>query len=141
MQKADKILRVSIGGSKRRDDSHLSQAKSCGRHASPQCCQVILVAMADLLDQPMGPQAFEQLRDLPAGFLQPLRQVLVLKTGDVKLSAHQRLEHIQIIAGKQVKASQRTIPFPNRPSNLLHVFERLPGLIPWASFSALSWRS
>jgi hypothetical protein len=43
-----------------------------------------------------------------------LRQVFVLKTGDVKLPAQQRLEQIQIIAGEQVKAAQRTLAFTNR---------------------------
>jgi hypothetical protein len=30
--------------------------------------------------------------------VQPLGQIFVLKTGDTKLAAQQRLEHIQIIA-------------------------------------------
>jgi hypothetical protein len=75
-------------------DGHFSQAKSRGRNASSQRCQIILVAMADLLDQPMSPQALEQRGDLLASFLKQLCQVLVLKTGDVKRLSHQRLEHI-----------------------------------------------
>jgi hypothetical protein len=129
MQNVVKILRVCMCGEQRKDDGHLSQTESRGRNASTQRRQLIFVAMADLLDQPMSPQALEQRGNLPAGFLKLLCQVLVLKTGDVKPPAHKGLEHIQISAGKQVKASQRTISLANWKSNFLHVFECAAGII------------
>jgi len=36
--------------------------------------------MADFFNQPMTPQPLKQARDLRAGFLQPLGQMLVLET-------------------------------------------------------------
>ncbi len=86
MQNVVKILHVRMCGDQRRDDGHLSQAESRGRNASTQRRQIVLVAMPDLLDQPMSPKPLEQWGDLPAGFLKSLRQVLILITGDVKLS-------------------------------------------------------
>jgi len=41
--------------------------------------------------------------------VQSLGQILVIETGDVKLAAQQRLEHIQIIACEHVETPQRTL--------------------------------
>ena len=60
-------------GDQRRDDGHRSQTKSRGRNASTQRRQIVLVAMADLFDQPMSPKPLEQWGDLLAGFLKSLR--------------------------------------------------------------------
>lgn len=124
MQKGIKILPASMGSRQRWDDAHLAQTQCGGRYASPQCRQVVLVAMPDFFDQAMSTQALEQPRDLPAGCLQPLSQVFVLETGDVKLPTQQRLEQIQILSGKQVKASQRAFAVSYRHGYFLQVLER-----------------
>jgi len=79
MQNDDKKSFWAVGCAKRWNDSHLTETNGLGGNAPSRGRQIIFIAMTDFFNQPMAPQAIEQLRNRAAAFLQPPGQVFVLK--------------------------------------------------------------
>jgi len=116
--------------SEQRDDTHLPQFECGGRYFASQSGQIVFVCVSDLLDKSMLSQTFEHSGYLMAGLgTQPLTQVAVLKSADIKLSPKEGLEQIKIITMKEIEASVATITGIARPGNPIQIANRRRGVI------------
>ena len=88
------------------DDDKLAQLQAGGDHVLAELSQVVLVGMADLSDQAVEAQAFEQTRDLAAVFIgQESAQGFVLHAADVELSTGNGAEQGVIVRVEEIEPS------------------------------------
>ena len=89
-----------------RNDDHLTQLQSHGSGLATEVCEVVFVASADLFDDTMDPQAFEQTSNLTGGFVGKIlaAQLLVGETADAKLALQQGTEQTGILFREEIEA-------------------------------------
>jgi hypothetical protein len=96
---------LSEPGSEVWDDDKLAEFESSGDHLFTEGGHVVLVGVADLLDQTVSSESFEQTRYLTgAGLRQTAAQRFVLETADIELAADDGTEQVLIVAVEQVEA-------------------------------------
>jgi hypothetical protein len=116
--------------SEQRDDVHLPEFECGGRYFASQSGQIVFICVGHLLDKSMLSQAFEHSGYLMAGLgTQPLTQVPVLKSADIKLSANNGLEQVKIITMKEIEPSVATTTIVGRSGNPIQIANCRGGVI------------
>lgn len=94
------------GFHERRDNEHGSELQSGVSNFLPKAGQVVFVGSSDSLDQAMHFETFEYSGDLSAGrFGQDRTKGAVLESPNIKLSADDAFEQLQILVEKEIKAT------------------------------------
>ena len=92
--------------SQRWDDIHFTQFQSCGSNSASQSSQIVFICISNFFNQAMLSQSLKK-----SGHLMPLfafddfSQSLITESADVKFSADNRTEQLEVIAVKEIEAS------------------------------------
>jgi hypothetical protein len=110
--------------SQRWDDIHFTQFQSCGGNSASQSSQIVLIGIADFLNQPMLPQSFKKSRHLMTLFVfDDLTQGFVAEPADVKFTADNSTEQRKVIAVKEIEPLITAVIFFDRPGYFVQVFD------------------
>jgi hypothetical protein len=88
-----------------RNDHKFPEFESSSDHFFAKGSDIVLVRVADLLDEPVGSESFEQARHLAAAACrQVAAQRFVLQSADVELAANDGAEQVLIARIEQVES-------------------------------------
>lgn len=92
-----------------RNENEFSDLQAGSDDLLAEARQIVLVGVADLLNQAMDAQALQQARDLSAVLLrQVAAERLVLQSADVEFAASDDAEQCVVVRVEQVEAPVRT---------------------------------
>jgi hypothetical protein len=113
----------------RRDDEHSSELQRGDSDFLPEVGQVIFVGSSDPLDQAMHLETFEHSGDSGGGcFGQDGAKGTVLESSNIKLSAHDAFEQLQILAKKEIKTTIPPLSIRCRLGDLLKILDPHGGI-------------
>jgi hypothetical protein len=96
--------------SERRDDDQFTELQSSRRDTATERRQVVLVAMADLLDETVRAQARENARQLRGREVgEVLAEMAGLKATDREFPAEEGSEQAEVVAVKEVEAAMAPV--------------------------------
>ena len=108
------------GLSEQGKDHQFPQLQGRGGHGPTQRREVVLVALADLLDEPVGPEPLETAGKLGAGQASEVAPELPgVEAADGELAPEDGAEQVQIRAVEQVEAAVAPLALVDRRDELL----------------------
>jgi len=114
----------------RGDDEHGSELQSSVSNFLSEAGQVVFIGSSDFFNQAMHFETFEHSGDLGAGFFgQDGAKESVLESSNIKLSADDGFEQLQILAEKEVKPTVGPLAIRGGLRDLLKVFEPHGGIL------------
>src|SRR3990172_7877143 len=100
-------------GEGRKDDG-VAEAQGTGGDGLAEFGEVILVGVADFLDDPVESESFHEAGDLSAALVQQRLKMPVAKAADGEFPADQRLEEVEVLAVEQIETGKVTFLLSHR---------------------------
>jgi hypothetical protein len=116
--------------SERRDDDQFTELQSSRRDTATERRQVVLVAMADLLDETVRAQARENARQLRGREVgEVLAEMAGLKATDREFPAEEGSEQAEVVAVKEVEAAMAPVSVVDGAGQLVQGAQPRAGII------------
>ena len=113
----------------RRNDNHGFELQSGVNNFLPEVGQVIFVGSSDSLDQAMHFETFKHSGDSGGGCLgQNGAKGTVLESRNVKLSAHDAFEQLQVLAEEEIKATIAALSIRGGLGDFLKILDSYGGI-------------